>query len=314
MSTESAASGQPDPQQAANRRGILLMSAAMALFLVNDALVKRVSEHLPGPQLICVRGLFATGLMLVICWATGSLRQAADGSWPAAQLLNRKLLVRAVLDAAASLTYLTALFHLPLANGTAINMATPLFVVLFAAWFFHEHVSRFRWLAVAAGFVGVMLIVQPRSSGFNAWALVCLAGTLLHAVRDVVTRIIPTSIPSMLVTLSTVAAVTLFAGIWSLLEPWQPIQPAWLAYLAAASVLLAGGYYCLIRSMRAGEMSLIAPFRYSALLFAIGLGWWMWREIPNALAFVGIGLLVAAGLAMLLESRWRQAPVKSTNP
>jgi drug/metabolite transporter (DMT)-like permease len=246
--------------------------------------------------------------MLAVCWTTGSFRRAADGSLPAAQLLNPKLLVRAVLDAAASLTYLTALFHLPLANGTAINMATPLFVVLFATWLFHEHVSRFRWLAVAAGFLGVLLIVQPNTNGFNAWALVCLAGTLLHAVRDVVTRVIPAGIPSLLITLSTVAAVTLFSGAWSLFEPWQPLETLWLGYLASASVLLAGGYYCLIRSMRSGEMSLIAPFRYSALIFATGLGWWMWHEIPNTLAFIGIGLLVGAGLAMLLENRWRQGP------
>jgi drug/metabolite transporter (DMT)-like permease len=153
------------------------------------------------------------------------------------------------------------------------------------------------------GFGGVLMIVQPASDGFNAWALVCLGGTVLHAARDMMTRVIPQTIGSLIITLSTVVAVSLLSGLLTTFNGWQPVQGRQLALLAAASVLLSGGYFLLIRAMRAGEMSVIAPFRYSGLLFAIGLGWLLWGDVPNAMAMAGIVLLVGAGLFMLTRAR-----------
>ncbi|MBK8070780.1 MAG: DMT family transporter [Ramlibacter sp.] len=291
---------------AANRRGIIAMSVAMAFFIVNDTLVKFVSQSLPAAQLIFLRGLFATLLMLGICAATGALRRGPDGALPLRQLLRRPVLLRATLDAAASMVYLTALFHLPLANATAINMATPLFIALFASLALREQVGASRWAAIAIGFGGVMMIVQPVAQGFNAWALLALGGTVLHAGRDLATRLIPQSMPTLLITLSTAVAVMLLSGVMSLFEGWKPFSAGQLGLLATASVFLCAGYYLLILSMRAGEMSLIAPFRYSGLLFALALGWLVWRDVPNLLAFCGIALLVAAGLYMLHSERPRQ--------
>jgi drug/metabolite transporter (DMT)-like permease len=287
-----------------NRRGIADMSAAMALFIANDALVKLVSASLPSLQLIFIRGAFASVLMLCVCHAMGALkRDAPNGALPVKQLFQKKVLFRASLDASASLIYLTALFHMPLANATAINMATPLFITLMAVLLLNEQVGLSRWLAIAVGFGGVMLIVQPAADGFNAWTLLCLAGTVLHAARDLMTRVIPQSVPSLLITLSTVLAVSLLAGVLSLFQGWQPFTATHLALLGAAGVLLSGGYFLLIRAMRAGEMSLIAPFRYTGLLFALVLGWWWWGDVPNVMAIVGIALLVAAGLYMLMSQR-----------
>jgi drug/metabolite transporter (DMT)-like permease len=292
-----------------NRRGIADMSIAMALFIANDALVKLVSASLPSLQLIFMRGAFATALMLAVCHAGGALRRDAQtGALPVMQLLQWRVLTRATLDASASLIYLTALFHMPLGNATAINMATPLVITIMAVVFMAERVSLSRWLAIAAGFGGVLLIVQPAADGFNAWALLCLAGTVLHAARDLMTRVIPQSVPSLLITLSTVAAVSLFSGVLSLFQGWQAATANHLALLAAAGVLLSGGYFLLIRAMRAGEMSLIAPFRYTGLLFALVLGWWLWGDVPNLLAFIGIALLVAAGLYMLMGQRGKPPP------
>ncbi len=284
-----------------NRRGIIDMSVAMALFIANDAIVKQVSASLPSLQLIFIRGAFASVLMLLVCHSMGVLkRNAQTGAWPAAQLLQKRVLFRASLDASASLIYLTALFHMPLGNATAINMATPLVITLLAVVLIKEQVGRARWLAIAVGFGGVLLIVQPAAAGFNAWALLCLGGTVLHAGRDFMTRVIPQSVPSLLITLSTVLAVSLLSGVLSLFQGWQAFTATHLALLAAAGVLLSGGYFLLIRAMRAGEMSLIAPFRYTGLLFALLLGWWWWGDVPNTLAFIGIALLVAAGLYMLV--------------
>lgn len=276
------------------------MCAAMALFIANDAIVKMVSGSLPGMQLIFLRGLMASLLMLVVCAVNGVFKaDAATGHSPLRQLLNRTVVLRAALDATASNIYLTALFHMPLANATAINMATPLFITLMAVHRFGETVNRTRWLAIGAGFVGVLLIVQPAAEGFNAWALLCLLGTVLHAARDLLTRLVPPSMSSLLITLTTVTAVTALSGGISLFQGWAPFSVLQWLQLSGASVMLSGGYFLLIRAMRRGEMNVIAPFRYSGLLFALLLGWLIWGEIPNTLALAGIGLLLGAGLYMV---------------
>lgn len=291
---------EPGALRAANRRGVLAMSAGMAAFVTNDSLVKYVSQSLPAFQLIFLRGVFATLLLLAVVHAMGHTRRMGS-------LFDRRVLLRALFDGFATLTYLTSLFHLPIANATAINMATPLFITLFAVIAFHEKVGPGRWLAIATGFAGVLLVVQPAGASFNAYSLLCLGGTLLHASRDLMTRVIDRSIPSILITFSTALAVTLLSGGLALTQAWQPVSGAQLGLLAGASVFLSLGYFLLTVSMRGGEMSLIAPFRYTGLLFALVLGWLVWGDVPNALAWTGIALLVAAGLYVLHGERSRSA-------
>jgi drug/metabolite transporter (DMT)-like permease len=289
-----------DPLRAANRRGILAMAAGMGCFVVNDTLVKVVSESLPAAQLIFLRGLFATALLLMISGRMGAIGQLGA-------LLDRRVVIRALFDALATLTYLTSLFHLPIANATAINMATPLFITLFAVVAFKERVGGARWLAIATGFTGVLLVVQPSGAAFNAYALLCLGGTVLHASRDLMTRTIHRGIPSILITLSTAVAVTLLSGALCLFSEWRPFAITQLGMLAAASIFLSGGYFLLTVAMRGGEMSLIAPFRYAGLLFALVLGYAVWGDVPNTLAWTGIALLVAAGLYVLHGERAKAA-------
>jgi drug/metabolite transporter (DMT)-like permease len=285
-----------DTLRAANSRGVLAMSAGMASFVANDALVKVVSESLPASQLIFIRGLFATVLLLAAATAMGQLRRLPS-------LADRRVALRSGLDALATLTYLTSLFHLPIGNATAINMATPLVITVFAVIAFHERVGPGRWLAIAAGFTGVLLVVQPNGAAFNAYALLCLGGTLLHAGRDLLTRAIDPRIPTILITLATSVSVMLLAGTWGLWHDWQPVTAVQAARLLAASVFLSVGYHLLIVSMRSGEMSVVAPFRYAGLLFALVLGFVVWGDVPNALAWAGIALLVGAGLAVLHGQR-----------
>ena len=282
------------------------MSAGMASFVTNDSLVKYVSQTLPGSQLIFIRGLFAIVLVLAIAHA-----MRATGHLGA--LREPRVLLRAGFDAFATMTYLTSLFHLPLANATAINMATPLFITLFAVIGFSEKVGPRRWAALATGFAGVLLVVQPTAAGFNAYALLCLGGTLLHASRDLTTRTIAARIPSIIITLSTAIAVTLLAGVFGLVtRDWQPVNAQQLGLLAAASVFLSGGYYLLTVAMRSGEMSLVAPFRYTGLLFALVLGFLVWGDVPNALAWAGIALLVGAGIVVLHGERRLPTPAAQT--
>ena len=282
----------------ANRRGIVSIVAAMAFFVSNDALVKFVSQDMPTSQLIFLRGLMATALVLAAARAMGATRRIRE-------VVRGPVVARAAVDALATMLYLVSLFNLPIANATAINLAAPLFITVFAVMFMHEQVGWRRWAAIGTGFAGVLLIIQPRAQGFNVFALVCLAATVCHAARDLLTRRIPRGIPSILVTLSTAIAVTLLAGALSLIEGWRAFGPAQIALLGLASLFLAGGYYAIIDCMRHGEMSLVAPFRYTGLLWALIVGFLVWGDVPNALAWSGIALLVASGLYVLHRERVR---------
>jgi drug/metabolite transporter (DMT)-like permease len=270
------------------------MSLAMAFFIANDALVKQVSATLPGFQLIFIRGLMATGLIAIMAQAMGHLK-----NWRL--MLNRMLWVRGVIDAVASMTFLTALFHLPLGNATAINLASPLFITAFAIYYFKERVTFQRGAFILLGFSGVLMVVQPASDGFNVYSVICVVATLLHAMRDTLTRVISLRIPVLLITLSTAIAVSIGSGVATMTQTWAPVTDANLLMLLGASVFLSLAYYFLIVAMRSGEMSLVAPFRYSGLLFALLIGYVVWEELPNLMAWLGILLLVVSGLMILRE-------------
>ena len=296
----------PSVSAAANRCGIVCMVGAMGCFVTNDALVKFASQSMPSAQLIFIRGFMSVLLVLAVAHALGAtarMREATRG-WVAG---------RALVDAIATMLYLGSLFHLPIANATAINLAAPLFMTMFAALFMAERVRGGRWLAVGFGFVGVLLVIQPRAQGFNAWALVCLLGTLFHAARDLMTRRIHPGIPSILITLATAVAVTVVSGVASVLQGWRPFGVFEFGLLALAGVFLTGGYYFIITSMRHGEMTLVAPFRYSGLLFALVLGYLVWGDVPNPLAWFGIALLIGSGLYVLVSEK-RRLPKAAAAP
>lgn len=276
----------------ANRRGIAFMVGAMACFVFNDALVKYASQTMPAAQLIFVRGLMAVAWIFAVARATGAVVRLSE-------MTRGRVAARAVLDALATFAYLLSLFQLPIGNAIAINMASPLFITLLAVLLLRERVGAFHWLAIVAGFGGVLLLIRPTADGFNAFALLCLLATLLHALRDLVTRGIAQSVASITVTLSTAIAVTLLAGVITAIQGWQGFGLFEFALLASASVFLAFGYHLMIRGTRIGQLSAVAPFRYSALLIALMIGWIIWGEVPDPVGWIGIAMLIVAGLYLL---------------
>jgi len=287
----------------ANRIGILAMVGAMGCFIVNDSLVKYASQTMPATQLIFVRGVMASLLVLAVAHATGATRKVRE-------IARGWVAVRAVVDAMATMLFLASLFHLPLANATAINMASPLIITVLAAMFLGERLGASRWIAIIVGFAGVLLIIQPRTDGFDGYALVCLLSTVLLSVRDLVTRRVHSAVPSIMITLSNTIAVTLFAALLSIFETWRAFSAYEVGYLAVVAVFLATAYYLLVVSTRHADLSLIAPFRYTALLFATVAGFVVWGDTPNALAWGGIALVVGSGIYVLRVSRRaRAAPI-----
>lgn len=298
--TELSASARQAITARANRAGILWMSFGMSAFIGNDALIKAVGTRVPAAQMIVVRGVMAIALILLVAWRMGALDRLRD-------IARGWVVVRAGCEGVGTFLYLAGLFHLPLANVTAINLASPLFIAVLARLIYQEQVSAARWLAIGLGFCGVMMIIQPSGEGFNIYALMSLAATLIFAGRDLMTRKIPPATPSILITLATASTVWLLAGGVLSWQGWVPMSWHDVGLLAIASVFLSAGYYSVIAAMRQGEMSVVAPFRYVGLLWALLIGFVVWGDIPNALAWAGIALLIGAGLYMLRQQRTKPA-------
>ena len=283
-----------------NRRGILYMVCGMSSLVLNDSIVKYVGQTLSVTELVSVRGVMAASILFVVAHALGATAQLRT-------LVDRRIVVRMVFDCLTTLFFIWSLMHLPIGNATAINLGAPLIMALLAVFFLGEHPGFRRWLAIGAGFVGIIMVIQPRLEGFNAWSLMCLAATVFQSVRDLLTRRIPYEVPTILIALATVAFITLIASGLTFAQGWQPVGAHELLLLAIAAVLLSAGYYFIIAGMRHGEMSVVAPFRYSGLLVALLAGFVGWGEVPSGVAWGGIALLLGAGVYLLHEERRRQA-------
>ena len=286
-----------------NTRGILAMSASVVVFIFNDALMKLASETMPALQAIGLRGIFATGWCALAITVRGEWRQAHRLTHPAVAL-------RGFLEAAAAVTYLVALAFIPFAIATAANMSTPLFLAILAVLMLREKVGWRRWSAVVVGFVGVLLVIQPEPGDVNVWTWLVVLSSLLGALRDVIARWVPPAVPSLVVSLSSAVTVGVVGCLWVTIEGWQPMPARGIAYVAGSSLLLAAGYQFLIIALRSrAEYSVMGAFRYGSVLWAIVLGYALWGDVPNGLAFLGIAVVVASGLYILHRERVRRLAV-----
>jgi len=283
-----------------NTRGILAMSAAVLVFIFNDALIKLAAETVPSVQAIAVRGLFATLWVVLALLASGTWRQMGG-------IVHRQVLLRGVLEAAAAIVYLVALFHIQFAVATAINLSTPLIFTALAVVMLKEDVRWRRWAAVIVGFVGVLMVIQPRPGDVNGWTWLVLLGTMIGALRDILGRYLPRDVPTLIVTFASAFTVALAGCAWIVVEGWQPMTAYEIGLLIASSLLLAVGYQFLVIALRSGaEFSVIGSFRYASVLWALGIGYVVWGDVPNALALAGIVVIVGSGLYILHRERVRR--------
>jgi drug/metabolite transporter (DMT)-like permease len=279
------------------------MAAAMAGFTMNDTITKAVSAEMNFGQVMLVRGLFAMALIAALAFHQRVTR-------PLRTILIRPVALRVIGEVGGAVSFLAAITHLPLANTSAILQALPLLITLGAALAFREPVGWRRWLAIGAGFVGVLIIVRPGAAGFNQFSLLALTSVMFCAVRDLATKQIPTHIPSLFITLlTTVTVTTAGAAILVPLGGWTPPSGRALGLLALAAVLVLIGYQCIIMALRAGDISAVAPFRYSALLWAMLLGYLVFGDVPDGMMVTGASIIVLSGLYAFYRERKRHRPV-----
>lgn len=280
-----------------NLRGALYMNLAMFSFTVNDALMKSLTQALPLYQTIALRGTIAVIGLILVARVTGGLRLPANGH-------DRALIaLRSLADVAATILFLTALKHMPLATLSAVMQVTPLAVTLAAALYYKDQIGWRRMLAIIIGFVGVMLIIRPGMEGFTIWSVLGLGSVATVVFRDLSVRRLSGAVPSLIVALGAGFAVMVMGFLGSALEGWQAMSLFQTLQVLAAGGLLIVAYICSVSAMRVGDIGFIAPFRYTSLLWAIILGWVFFATFPDAYALIGAAIVVATGIYTLLRER-----------
>lgn len=291
-----------------NLRAALFMVLAMATFTCNDAITKSLSSQMNAGQIMFVRGVFATLFVGLLAWQQGALRNPR-------RALNPLVLTRSFFELGGTGFFLVALGHMPLANISAVLQSLPLAVTMGAALALREPVGWRRWIAILIGFAGVVVIVRPGVEGFSTYSVLALLSVACCAARDLATRRIPSNIPSLMVSTVTAAFVTVFGSLTvAPLGGWVPLSFGAAAALAAAGFLLIPGMVFLILAMRTGDVAFVAPFRYTALLWAITLGILVFGEWPDGTMLAGAGIVIASGLYSLYRETilGRRRPISET--
>ncbi|MEH6520103.1 DMT family transporter [Sulfitobacter sp.] len=280
-----------------NTKGALLMMASMGAFVVNDMFLKLTNGAIPLFQLIFMRGILATVFVYLVARGLGAL------SGEISRHDKQVIALRGLTEIVTSYFFLNALFNMPLGNLNAIMQVVPLVVTLGTVLVYREAVGWRRMLAILIGLGGVMLIIRPGAEGFNIWSLYALAAVLSVTVRDLVTRRLSPNVPGMAVTLGTTVAVMLAAGFASMTQEWAPITVPLASYIIGSAMFVITGYFFSIQVMRSGDVSFIAPFRYTGLIGAMIIGFLVFGEVPTKLTLIGAAIVIGTGLFTFYRER-----------
>jgi drug/metabolite transporter (DMT)-like permease len=288
--------------------GAAILCAGIAAYIVQDLIMKIASGHYPIHQALVLRAVTAIPVALLIIHLTGSLK-AIKGS-------TRPMLPRSLLTVACNLTYYLAIAALPLATVGALYLSAPLMITALSVLLLQEKVNGAQWAAVAAGFVGVVLIIHPGYGVFE-WAMVLpLLSALTYAGAVIYVRKAGGDGDSGVMSLQSQAwlsvtgivlglllgfgqlggDVALHPSLSFLLSGWQWPSARDAGVLLLCGVVGSASTYLLTKAYSLSDASRLAPFEYTALLWSIFLGWLVWGHLPAAKDWLGIALLVGAGL------------------
>lgn len=290
---------------AENLRGASYMLIAMAAFIPGDACMRAVTAELPLFQAVVIRSVITLPLLFLVARQFGGLQPGR--LWRSRRLVG----LRVLAEVGATLTFFIALPNLPFATLTAILQSAPLVVTAGAVLFMEEKVGWRRAVTIVIGFVGVLIIVRPEGEGINLFAVAALISVLFVAVRDLSTRRLPADIPSLGVAFMTAIGITLTFTVLSSAEAWQAVSLRAWGLILLAALLVNVGHVFMIMVMRVGEIGFTTPFRYTALVWALVLGWLIWGEWPDRLTLLGAGIVVASGVFLLLREAQLQRRARS---
>ena len=287
-------------QLSENIKGAIFMSINMLAFVVNDAFMKFLFIDISIYQAIFLRGVITIPMLALMAVYRNQITFSVNRSdW-------KYIWLRVAGEVGAAVFFLSALAQIPLANVTAILQAVPLTVTMAAALFLRETVGWRRWLAIIIGFLGVTIIVRPGVDGFSVYSLYAIAAVFCVTLRDIATRKLSKDVPTSLVAMITGVAITLYGAIMLPSVVWIPLTATHWFLLILAAIAIVFGYLFSVLAMRTGETSFIAPFRYTAMVWAIGLGIILFNDWPDNLTLLGTTIVIATGIYSFHREKVRQ--------
>jgi drug/metabolite transporter (DMT)-like permease len=276
-------------------KAVAAMACGAALLAGSDAATKYLTQDHPVGQVLCLRQAATLLVILpVVAWTAG---------WTALRVRSWSgQLGRGMLFVATAALMVLSLSLLPLTTVTAVVFSSPIFVALLSAVLLGERVGGERWVAILIGFAGVLLIVRPAGGGFEWALLVPVAAAVANALRDIVTRRLSrTETSAAILFWSTL--IVMLAGLATAPFGWSAVTPRAALWFVVAGAFNAGAHFLMIEALRLGEASLVTPFRYTTLVWAMLLGYFVWRELPDAGVTLGALLIIAGGLYALHTER-----------
>ena len=268
-------------------KAIALMMIGFSLVPGMDAIAKYLSGDYSVLQLGWARFVFHLLFVVPVVWWRH--RRAI---WPKHPWLQ---LARGVFQMSATLLFFAALTHMPIADALALLFAYPLLVTAFSPFFLGEYVRGIQWLAIAIGLVGVLFILRPGAGAFQWASVLALGASVCFALYMITTRKVAGTSPPLvtLVYSAIVGAVVLTLGTpWF----WIPPRPSDWVLMILIGLLAACGHFSIVKAFELAPASRIAPFGYVEIVAATALGYFVFGDFPDAWAFVGIGIIVAAGV------------------
>lgn len=272
-----------------NIRGILLMVLARLVFAGSDTCTKLASSRLPATEVIVVRNLISLPIILALAWHLGGLRYKAA-------FRDRTVIGRSVLEGTGTIAFVAALPFITLGQSAVILLTVPIILVALSALIYKEDVGWRRWSAIFIGFFGVVLVANPFGGSINPYLLLAQFTAVTWAFRDLITARIGIRVPSVTVALVNTVVVGLIAVPGVLWEHWRGFDQRELSYLVGAGILVTIANYLYIAALRTGAISVVAPFRYSAAVWASIAGFIVWGDIPDLFGVSGAVLIVGSGL------------------
>jgi drug/metabolite transporter (DMT)-like permease len=284
---------------------IACMLVGAAVLTLNDALIKALSATYPTGEMLFIRGVFVWPWILLFTMRSGGLASLRVHNVSGQALRGACVIASAFL-------FITGLRHLTLADAIAVSFTGPLFITALAPLVLGEKVGWRRWLAVLIGFAGVLFMLRPGSAVLQ-WAIIFpLGAAVCGGLRDLITRRIAGTETTVAV-LAVTTTVVLLAGLATApFIGWVPPRPADITTFAASGALIAVAHTLMIEAFRRGEAALVAPFKYSSLLWATLIGFFMFGEHPDPWTIAGAVIIVLAGLYVLhreTQLKRRQWPV-----
>jgi drug/metabolite transporter (DMT)-like permease len=294
---ELTARGERSPAQSHdNLRGVTAMIIAVGALSLMDACMKVLAPHYSPFQVASLRGLSA--LPFIIVWV--GLRGGYG------QLLRVRFglhIIRAAIGIGILAAFAYALRHLALAEAYSIFFVAPLLITVLAVLILKERVDWTRWLAIAVGLCGVVIVLRPTAAGaLTIPGLAVLATAVGYALSAIIIRVLGRTDSTQSMSFWLMALVGVGAGVLALPE-WRPIQSAHWLVIAGMAVSGSLGQLALTEAFKVGEASFIAPFEYTALAWGVGLDWFVWRTIPAPVTIAGAFVIIASGIYLVRRER-----------